>query len=112
MERKNPGRYEVPSSTDLVRLLSYAGGPIQYAKLSDVRITRVMRTGNNVSKKEYSVDLDDLQNRTDGELELCPGDAIVIDNTAWLTVRDVFSVLTTTAVITVAVAQVINLMRR
>jgi protein involved in polysaccharide export with SLBB domain len=29
---KNPGRYEVPSSTDLIQLISFAGGPVQYAE--------------------------------------------------------------------------------
>ncbi|MBM4162658.1 MAG: hypothetical protein FJ217_16365 [Ignavibacteria bacterium] len=37
---QKPGRYEVPSSTDLIQLISYAGGPVQYAKLDEVKLTR------------------------------------------------------------------------
>lgn len=34
---QKPGRYEVPSSTDLIQLISFAGGPVQYAKLDNAR---------------------------------------------------------------------------
>lgn len=109
---KNPGRYEVSNSTDLVQLLSYAGGPLQYAKLDDVRITRVVRSEGGNTKKEFSLDMEDLEDLTDGDLELRPGDTIFIDHTGWLTVRDVFSVVTTAAVITAAVAQIVWATRR
>jgi len=109
---KNPGRYEVPSSTDLVQLISYAGGPVQYAKLSDVKLTRVIRSTSSVEKKELSIDLEHLQLRSDEELELRPGDTIFIDHTSWLTVRDAFTVATTAAVITGAIAQIMWASRR
>ncbi|HEX2983063.1 MAG TPA: SLBB domain-containing protein, partial [Ignavibacteriales bacterium] len=37
----NPGRYEVPASTNLIQLVTYAGGPKEYASMSDIRIFRV-----------------------------------------------------------------------
>jgi len=104
---RSPGRYEVASSTDLVQLLSYAGGPVQYAKLSDVKVTRVFRSDGGVNKQEISIDLEHLDKLTDAELELRPGDTIFIDHTSWLTIRDAFSVVTTAAVITGAVAQIL-----
>ena len=39
---QKPGRYEVPSSTGLIQLISFAGGPVQYAKLDEVKLTRLM----------------------------------------------------------------------
>ena len=35
-----PGQYMVPSTTDLVSLISFAGGPTENAKLRDIRIVR------------------------------------------------------------------------
>lgn len=35
-----PGMYKVPVSTDAVGLISYAGGPTEYAALSRVRLVR------------------------------------------------------------------------
>jgi protein involved in polysaccharide export with SLBB domain len=35
-----PGQYVVPRSTNLIALMSYAGGPLQDAKLKSVRIIR------------------------------------------------------------------------
>ena len=35
-----PGMYRVPVSTDAVGLISYAGGPTEYAALSRVRLVR------------------------------------------------------------------------
>ena len=107
---KNPGRYEVSSSTNIVQLLSYAGGSLQYAELTDVKVLRMISDSSgrtDTSMFEYSIDLDDIKSLTAAELGLLPGDTIFIDHTGWLTVRDVFSVITTAALITSAIAQVL-----
>lgn len=39
-EVKAPGEYRVNYDTDIIELISKAGGPTQYANLGDVRITR------------------------------------------------------------------------
>ncbi|MFN0157971.1 MAG: SLBB domain-containing protein [Bacteroidota bacterium] len=109
---KNPGRYEVPSSTDLVQLVSYAGGPVQGADMDDVRITRFNRTDSLLTRGEYSVNLAELYRVDPAKLVLRPGDTVFIDHSNWLTVRDVFSVITTAAIITSAVAQIINVTNR
>ena len=41
-EVKNPGEYRVPYETNLVELISKAGGPTEYANLSKIRLTREM----------------------------------------------------------------------
>jgi len=103
---KNPGRYEVPSSTDLIQLISFAGGPVQYAKLDEVKVTRLILNDSTGAKREFILDLDHLDKLDQTSLALYPGDTIFIDHTAWLTIRDVFSVVTTAAVITSAIAQI------
>ncbi len=103
----NPGRYEVPTSTDLVQLISFAGGPIQDAKLSEVKITRFLRVDSLLTRGEITANLEDLYRIDPGKLILYPDDTIFIDHTFWFTFRDVVSAVTTAAIITSAVAQVI-----
>lgn len=103
----NPGRYEVPTSTDLVQLISFAGGPIQDAKLSEVRITRFLRVDSLLTRGEITANLDDLYRIDPSKLILYPDDTIFIDHTMWYTFRDVVNVVTTAAIITSALAQVV-----
>lgn len=104
---KNPGRYEVSSSTDLVQLLSYAGGPADYAKMDEVKVTRIVRNGSTISKQLIVLDLERIDKVEEAKLALHPGDTIFIDYTAWHGMRDVLGVIATVALITTAVTQVI-----
>ena len=106
---RNPGRYEVPTSTDLVQLVSFAGGPLQDAVLDEVKITRSLRRDAGVTRREFYVDLEDLTQIDPVNLVLYPGDTVFIDHSSWLAVRDVFTVLTTAAVVTTAIVSVIRL---
>jgi protein involved in polysaccharide export with SLBB domain len=103
-----PGRYEVPTSTDLIQLISYAGGPTVDADLDEVRITRVSKNeGNNDIREQYYVDLDDFSSVDNAKLTLYPGDTIFINRTAWSSLRDIFTVVSTAAIVTTAVANII-----
>jgi hypothetical protein len=103
---RNPGRYEVPISTDLIQLLSYAGGPLADADLGSVKISRVVRRDDAIRIVEYTVDLKRLDKLDEKARGLEPGDTIFIDTPsfAW---RDLFGVLTTAAIITAAIANAI-----
>lgn len=94
------------SSTDLIQLISFAGGPIQYAKLDEVKLTRLILNDSTGAKREFILNLEHLDKLNQSSLALYPGDTIFIDHTSWLTIRDVFSVVTTAAVITSAIAQI------
>ncbi len=109
---KNPGRYEVPSSTDLIQLLSYAGGPVQYAKLDKVQLMRLEGSDSLARRTLILIDLEKLDRVEPTLLALRPGDTVFIDHTSWLTLRDIFSVVTTAAVITSAIAQIMFAARR
>jgi hypothetical protein len=104
---QKPGRYEVASSTDLVQLISYAGGPTREAKLSEVRISRYVKTGAGLQKQLVLVNLEDFYKTDEGKLPLQPGDAIFVDYVTRFNARDVFTVITTAALVTAAVAQMI-----
>ena len=104
---KNPGRYEVASSTNLIQLISYAGGPVENARLSEVKITRFVERDSMLTPTEITVNLDHLDGLEGGSLALFPGDTIFIDHTGWSTLRDAFSVVTTVGIITAAIAQLL-----
>ncbi|GJQ22208.1 MAG: hypothetical protein HBSIN02_25630 [Bacteroidia bacterium] len=53
------------------------------------------------------MDLENMAQRRNADFVLYPGDTVFIDHSPWLTVRDVFSVVTTAAVITSAIAQIL-----
>jgi len=104
---KNPGRYEVSIATDLVQLVSYAGGPSEDAKLDEVKITRFIKTESGVSRAQFLVNLEDLYRVNESSLVLQPGDTIFLDRTNWSAIRDVLSIVTTVAVLTATVTTVV-----
>lgn len=103
---RNPGRYEVPISTDIVQLISYAGGPLQDADLASVKIARVVRGVDAVRTVEFSVNLNHLDKLDEKARKLEPGDTIFIETSA-VNMRDIFNILTTAAIITAAVANAV-----
>jgi hypothetical protein len=102
-----PGRYEVPSTTDLIQLLSYAGGPTREAKLSEVRISRFVKRDTVLYKQRLKVNLEDFFKTDDSKLLLQPGDAVFVDYVTRFNARDILTVVTTVALVTAAIAQVI-----
>ena len=107
----NPGRYEVPTSTDLIQLVSYAGGPIADAKMDEVKVTRFLKRETGVSRGEFFVNLEELSKVEQAKLTLYPGDTIYIEHTSWVNVRDAFAVFGSVAIIVTAVAQTIQVTR-
>jgi protein involved in polysaccharide export with SLBB domain len=107
---QHPGRYEVPISTDLVQLISFAGGPMAEADMGEVKITRTERREDEIRRVEFTLNLKSLERLDSQSLSLRPGDTIYIERVAfnW---PDVFTVLTTASTIAIAVASVISLSR-
>lgn len=106
-----PGRYEVSTNTDLIQLLSYAGGPTSDADIENVTVIRVIRRDGRIATRELKFNMRKLDRLDEAKLELQPGDTIVMDHTSWVTWRDVVSVVTTAAIVTAAVAQILNYSR-
>jgi len=106
---KNPGRYEVPISTDIVQLVSFAGGPLHNADLGSVKVTRHLRDERN-RRVEFTINLNRLDRLDDQALNLQPGDTIFIDSSSF-TFEAFVGVVTTAAIITAAVANVISVTR-
>jgi hypothetical protein len=103
----NPGRYEIPISTDLVELLSFAGGPTSNAIMDEVRIVRTVRRDNLMRKVEFEVNLDEMQKLDEKALDLEPGDTIIIEgrNMNW---QDYALIVSTVATLAVAISSLLR----
>jgi polysaccharide biosynthesis/export protein len=71
-----PGQYNIPSGTDLLTLLSAAGGPTERSRLDSVRIVRM------VNQREEIIEVDVKRYIKTGDLslipEMKPGDTVIV----------------------------------
>jgi len=109
---QRPGRYEIASSIDLINLISLAGGPTPDGSLSKVSIIRIDGKGEKTTRREIHVDLDDLSVVKQEDLQLAPGDLILVNRTNWAKFRDAFEVVVEASAITIAVTQIISLTKK
>lgn len=85
-----PGQYMVPYDTDLVSLLSYAGGPREEAKINGIKIVRNRSAAGAdsvlvVDVKKFIKSADQDQNPI-----LKPGDTVVVSGTTFHFVSNFF----------------------
>ena len=78
---RNPGLYIIPDDTDLLTLISSAGGPTENAKLTKIKIVRPSETGESV----IIVNIKEYTNTGDMDLipVLKPGDTVIIPGTTF-----------------------------
>jgi len=80
---KMPGQYLVPTNTDLVSLISYAGGPLEDAQLKKIRLIRTAIGGSSekiiaLNVKKFIDSGDESQNP-----QLLPNDMIIVSATSY-----------------------------
>jgi len=78
---KNPGLYIVPDNTDILTLISSAGGPTEHAKLSTIKIIRTAGGKEEV----FNVDLRKYLETGNAKLVtiLKPGDTIIVSGSTY-----------------------------
>ena len=111
-EVQRPGRYEISKSVDLINLLGLAGGANSDGTLGDVTVTRLTEQGGYIKRNELHLDLASWARVTSADLVVSPGDIISVGHSTWATVRDIFLVTASAAVITTAITQVIIVTRK
>ncbi len=110
---RNPGRYEVPSSTDLVQLISLGGGPLQSAELDEVKIVRQMSLPDSSYKTEViKVNLNDFLKTGQKSPLLLPGDTIIVPGSTFSAVEQVVAFLRDVTLIFTGVATLILVLRQ
>jgi hypothetical protein len=70
---QRPGIYNVPSSFNIIDLLSSAGGPLETARLNDVRVIRKNQEVLQINVKEFIT-----TGNKDLLVALQPGDLIIV----------------------------------
>ena len=96
-----PGAYSFVASPDIVELLSTAGGPTDNANIRNVILVRA------ITQKRIRVNLQSML--TSGQvLRLSPGDVVIVPSTAWPSVRDGLTVVTSVATLVTLVITILN----
>lgn len=91
-----PGIHRVPSKTDLLSLMSYAGGPKDNAILDEITIKRDV----GKTRKLITVNLEELvKGASHHHIELAPNDVIVIPASKPLIGADTLAVIGVTSII-------------
>jgi hypothetical protein len=95
---QKPGQYMVPDNTDLVALLSFAGGPTENAKLSHIRI---IRNDPKIGNVVYKIDVKRYIETADERLipRLRPGDTIIVNGTTFHWINRFFEFVSRIAIL-------------
>jgi protein involved in polysaccharide export with SLBB domain len=105
-EVKSPGEYRVSYNTNMVELISKAGGPTGFANLKSVRLARVIAAdsagGFGKTKRivEYNLSryLHNEKEQTQAPV-LRPGDVVVVAQNRWYKWREIVRVAQEAAII-------------
>jgi hypothetical protein len=94
-----PGQYYVPATTDLVTLISAAGGPVARSRLTDVRVVRAGIQGSD--NQVFEVNIKKFLKTGDKRLipDLKPEDTVIVNGSAWQLFADVMQVMGDVALI-------------
>jgi hypothetical protein len=91
-----PGMYSVPQTTDLVALISYAGGPTQYANLNGIRIVR-----SSPKPRVLNVSLRNYMNTGNLKFQpvMKPGDTVVVPGSLFYGISRLVRVVSQLAIV-------------
>ncbi len=118
---RNPGRYNIPCETNLLELLSFAGGPLEGAELDRLMIVRRGGAEKPTELKEVTIlDLKKYLKATNvstaaTDLLLIPGDLVVVDGEPVLHADNLLRILqalVSVASIVTAIVAVISITRK
>ncbi len=92
-----PGQYLVPSNTDLMTLVSVAGGPMPKARLDNVKVIRSSSAGSEV----ITINIKKFLKTGDDRLipKMQPGDTVVISGSLGELTSDIVSVVAQLAIV-------------
>jgi hypothetical protein len=114
-EVRQPGEYSIPDDTDLLGLISKAGGTTEFGDLSTVRVTHRPGAGFNPTASSGTgggsgvrSEIVNVEAFLQGEagstlLVMQPGDVVVISRNSWFRWRSVAAVLRDISVVATAV---------
>jgi len=94
---ERPGQYFVPSDTDLITLISVAGGPADKSRLDNVRVVRAGSSGSEVTE----VNIKKFLKTGDRSLipDLRPEDTIIVSGSMWFLFSSIVQVVSQLAIV-------------
>jgi len=109
-EVQKPGEYRVPDQTDLLELLSKAGGPTQFSRLSAISVRRApagrlaaMAGGTAPRVEIIRVNIDEILRKKDVAPPLLqPGDVVLVPKNSWHTWKNISGVVRDVSVVATA----------
>jgi protein involved in polysaccharide export with SLBB domain len=109
-EVRQPGEYSVPDDTDILGLISKAGGTTEFGDLATVRVTHRPQPGTPEAAAGGAVrsEIVDIEAFLQGKagtslLVLQPGDVVSVSRNSWFQWRTVAAVLRDISVVATAV---------
>jgi hypothetical protein len=106
---RNPGRYEISRTIDLLNFLAIAGGTLDNADLGNVQIYRTLEVGGRLERREIRIDLEDLVRFQAEPFELQQGDMLHIGRKTGLTLPEFVSLISTAATATLAIIAIVQI---
>jgi hypothetical protein len=109
---RNPGLYRIPSSTDVLGLLSYGGGPLENATLSEVKlIRREVKTDSTYTDRILVIDVERVTETGSrkGIPTLLPGDVVLVPGSAYSQWANVLSIFTQIVLVVSGIFSIIRL---
>jgi hypothetical protein len=98
---RNPGRYVIPSNSNLIEFLSFGGGPTEGADLTEVKVIRkVVGSDSMFVERTYVYDIEQVIERkssdrsTKGSPPVLPGDTIIVTGSppvGWVNIASVIA---------------------
>ena len=99
---KSPGKYLIPEGTTFIDLISLSGGPLNEAKLENIRIIRLKNDSLNIKEDKVIVlnyndflSEETIQNPKKQNPSIYPGDVILIPGGPKYSFRDYWSLILT-----------------
>jgi hypothetical protein len=98
---RNPGRYVIPSGSNLIEFLSFGGGPTEGANLSEVKIIRkVVGPDSSFTERTYVYNVQQIMERTTADRTtrgslppILPGDTVIVEGSPPVQWMNVVSII-------------------
>ena len=104
------GVYVVPTNTDLVQLISFAGGPKERSNLDEVLVYRATPKKDQRTRTLLTVSVRDILEGRSATLPLAPGDMIVVKTLPQgLSLGEVLTIVSTASTLAVLGISIYNL---
>ena len=104
------GVYVLPTNTDIIQLISFAGGPKERSNLEDVLLYRTSPKKDQKARIMMKINLRDILEGRSPTIPLSPGDMIVVKtNPEGMSLQEVLTIVSTVSTLAVLGVTIYNI---